>query len=127
MPFIELLVFVIVGFEALSRLWRQRVVAKRAAATFYAFAEGQQLQKTVPPASESAVVIAKWKNAQRMWVIYTKQLLQSYSASAEVCFNHEPRAVIAPPCGISAPAEYEALVVRLNNLRNILENPGSYF
>jgi hypothetical protein len=106
----------------------KRAVAKRLMELFYAMAEGQELQAIAPHRTdERSASSGKWRQSVQQWITQTSKMLERCSAQAAISFIHNPDLTLTHPNGIAAPSEYESLVVRLNNLRGIIEHPDAYF
>jgi len=103
-------------------------VAKRLNELFYAIAEGQELQATARQITdERSPDSGEWSRAVQEWIKVTRKTLEHCSAQAVISFMHDPDLTLTHLGSIAAPSEYESLVLRLNNLRCIMEHPEAYF
>ena len=125
---VEFLVLLVIVCQLVARTMHKRAVAKRLMELFYAMAEGQELQAIAPHRTdERSASSGKWRQSVQQWITQTSKMLERCSAQAAISFIHNPDLTLTHPNGIAAPSEYESLVVRLNNLRGIIEHPDAYF
>jgi hypothetical protein len=125
---VEFLVLLMIVWQMGARTLHKRTVAKRLMELFYAMAEGQELQAIAPHRTdERSASSGKWRQSVQEWITQTGKVLERCSAQAAISFIHNPDLTLTHPNGIAAPSEYESLVVRLNNLRGIIEHPDAYF
>jgi hypothetical protein len=61
------------------------------------------------------------------WEQETQNLLRSYSAQSETAFLTDTSLVPSPSGMITDPYRYGKLMMRLQNLREIIEKPEVYF
>lgn len=124
----ELLVLLLIAYELVARAIHKRSVAKRLNELFYAIAEGQELQATARQiAGERSPGAGEWSHAVQEWIKVTRKTLEHCSAQAVISFMHDPDLTLTHLGSIAALSEYESLVLRLNNLRCIMEHPEAYF
>ena len=114
-------------WQAIGRLEHRRALSKWQRDLFYAMAEGLELEVTARPKITDAVALSvKWKRDVQLWIVQTGTMLERHSAQAGISFRYAndpaPVLVNGPP----GPAEYKTLVVRLRNLREIIEHPDAY-
>jgi hypothetical protein len=128
---IELLVLVLIAWEVgvgiLERCEakkRRKIVEQRRNEMRDAMVEGQRLLQTVPKLMEP---IAKWASDVDAWERETQELLRSYSAQAETAFLIDTSFVPSTIGAIPDPRRYGKLMMRLQNLRAIIEKPEVYF
>jgi hypothetical protein len=125
---VEFLVLLMIVCQLVTRTMHKRTVARRLMELFYAMAEGQELQAIAPHRTdERSATSGKWRQSVQEWITQTSKMLERCSAQAAISFIHNPDLTLTHPNGIAAPSEYESLVVRLNNLRGIIEHPDAYF
>ena len=125
---LEILVLLMIAGQVGARTLHKRTVNKRLMDLFYAMAEGQELQAIAPHRTdERSASSGKWRQSVQEWITQTSKMLERCSAQAAISFIHNPDLTLTHPNGIAAPSEYESLVVRLNNLRGIIEHPDAYF
>lgn len=124
----ELLVMFMIAYELVGRAMHKRSVAKRLNELFYAIAEGQELQAVARQITdEPSPRAGEWSHAVQEWIKVTRKTLERCSAQAVISFMHDPDLTLSHLGSIAAASEYEALVLRLNNLRCIMEHPEAYF
>ncbi len=123
----ELLVLAIIAYELISRTIYRRSLARRLNELFYAIADGQELQAEARvTADESSFDPEEWSHKVSEWIKVTRKTLERCSAQAVISFMHDPDLTLKQ--GSIAPrSEYQSLVLRLNNLRSIMEHPEAYF
>jgi len=130
--FVELGVFLFVGYEVVIGILhrhkaavRGKLVAKRIAEMRDLMSQGQDLQQSIPRLMDPQV--DAWKQRTREWTEKCSLLLKSYSSHAQTAFLRHPP--ISPTFFGSnpAPLEFGDLVSRLSNLQNIIEKPDVYF
>ena len=125
---LEILVLLMIVGQVGARTLHKRTVNKRLMDLFYAMAEGQELQAIAPHRTdERSASSGKWRQSVQEWITQTGKMLERSSAQAAISFIHNPDLTLTHPNGIAAPSEYESLVVRLNNLRGIIEHTDAYF
>jgi hypothetical protein len=130
---VDLLVLLVIVIEYGHSLLRerkkgQRELQRRRRLEFVrqAMSNGQELQRKAPYVHAPNLDVAEWKHSVNSWVQNTQTLLRSYSAQAEASFLHDPHSIPANYPTL-ATHEYHLLVIRLNNLRGIMEKPEVYF
>jgi hypothetical protein len=125
---LEFLVLLMIVCQLVARTMHKRAIANRLMELFYAMAEGQELQAIAPHRTdERSAGSGKWRQSVQEWITQTSKMLERCSAQAAISFIHNPDLTLTHPNGIAAPSEYDSLVVRLNNLRGIIEHPDAYF
>ena len=124
----ELLVLLMIAYELFARTMHKRSVARRLNDLFYAIAEGQELQATARQLrDERSSGAGEWSDAVQEWVKVTRKTLERCSAQAVISFMHDPDLTLTHVGSLAPLSEYESLVLRLNNLRSIMEHPEAYF
>lgn len=130
--FVELGVFLFVGYEVVIGIWhrhqgkkRSKLIAQRVAAMRDAMSKGQNLVLCVPTSGEPTV--SDWAQAVSNWTEETRLLLKSYSAHAETNFLHRTPQSPSNDGSIEPWFEYISLMSGLNNLRGIIERSDVYF
>jgi hypothetical protein len=130
--FVELGVFLLVGYEVVMGMRhhrkarsRERCVTQRVAALREAWSKGQELLLSVP--GSGAPRVAEWATAVSEWNEETRVLLKSYSAHAEAAFMLRIPESPNRYGSIGAVFEYISLLSGVSNLRGIIEKPDVYF
>jgi hypothetical protein len=91
----------------------------------HAMQTGQELQLSSPPPGHQDA--DRWYQAAKKWTEKTRGLLKSYSLQAEASFMDVSALSSSRVYGNhAAPQEHGELVVRLANLRGIMEKPDVY-
>jgi len=123
---IEVLVLGVIAYETISAIWRKRTVHKRLNALFALMEKGISLQQA-PPDTDAAA--HDWAQAVDVWITETTQVLSKYSAQAVASFNHQGKPASISHAGISgiAHGHHAQLLIRLENLRAIMEKPDVYY
>ena len=121
----EFLVLSLIAYEVFTAISRDRKIRNRLEVLFEAMNKGQELQRRPPSVHEPSLIVSEWKTSANSWIENTQTLLRSYSPQAEASFLHDPHTI--PPNYPAPWPEYHLLVVRLNNLRGIMEKPEVYF
>ena len=130
----DIVILVIVSVLLLTIIWQAvaRIADKRALANwqkdlFYAMAEGLELEVTAgPKLSESSGFSGKWRRDVQAWITQTGTMLERHSAQAGISFRYAPRILRRRSSEVAGPSEYKMLLLRLKNLRNIIEHPDAY-
>ena len=124
----EILVLLLIAYELASRTLYKRSLSKRLNELFYAIAEGQELQATARQIrDEHSLYAEEWSEEVKEWIKVTRKTLERCSAQAVISFMHDPDLTLTHPGSIVPVSEYQSLVLRLNNLRSIMEHPEAYF
>jgi hypothetical protein len=90
--------------------------------------KGQTLQASVPRASEDEIKTTEWTNSVQEWIAEVQTALTLYSAKALAAFNSGmPKDSSYPGTAPLAHRHLSYLLLRLENLRKILEKPDAYF
>jgi hypothetical protein len=122
-----LILLLLIG-EQISRISHRRNVNKYAAKIFYALAEGQALRAVAPNLrdEEDPDTFSKWRRAVQLWTDVTRKTLEACSANAVISFMHNSELALPGSNNKERRPEYESLIVRLNNLRCIMEHVDAY-
>jgi len=124
---IELLVLVVIAGEALLswRSWRGK--CKKRAQILALISKGQVLERCPPNFNEVARV-NEWVQQVGSWAKETDNFLKTCSpqASAEFLSNLGVSPLSYPQMAPGAELWYKTILVRLSNLRNIMEKPDTY-
>jgi hypothetical protein len=122
------IVFLIIWLDVPEKFHKYRV-RKRKEKVFECWATGQTLQ-TMAPVNHGPENTASWLVSFKEWNNKTHDLLQSYSPEAAVAFFHETGRVEMPEGAYDvvnpARVQYRSLLIRLNNLKTIMENADGY-
>jgi hypothetical protein len=134
--FLEIGVFLLIAYEVYrgvskSRKSRKRKdeIKSRVATMFVQLVFGQELQRLVPPATATELVVNDWVESVKKWMAETQDILRSYTAQAAAAFLHNPGTMILRYTAVSdhAHERYLMLIQRVNNLKSIMEKPDVYF
>jgi len=127
---VEILVLLLIFGEIAvhaNRYFRHR---RRSGEVLKRLIKGQKLQSESPGTSGSGSLVTPWITATKEWANQTNDLLLKYSRAASAAFLHDVGgADVSFGFGhVNAFAQhaYVQLQTRLNNLRDILENPDVY-
>lgn len=125
---IELLVLVVIAGEALLALRRWYDKRKKDAQILVLIARGQELEGCPPGHTELARVDG-WVQLVETWIAQTDNFLKTCSpqASAEFLSNVGRLTVSYPMIAPGAEPWYKMLLLRLSNLKNIMEKPDTYY
>lgn len=128
---VEVLVLVIIGFEAGIGMWHHFRVGHRTKRLRQCFIEGQVLQ-TVNVSSHQPEQLAPWIAQVNTWIKTTSEYLKECSLEGAAAFLHDDTTVTRDSrmhfTGVSSHAvgTYVILQQRLNNLRDILRDHDVY-
>ncbi len=129
MLIVELLVLLLIAYEVATNVLHKRRVNHRLKAIFAIMHKGQALQAAVPGGNADNNAITAWNDAVLAWINDANNLLSTYSPQASASFLHEPggNTIKYSPVAMTAHNHYVFLLMRLNNLRSIMEKPDVYF
>ena len=125
---IELLVLIVIAGEALLALRNWRNKKNKVAKIFLLMAKGQRLQESAPTQQEFTRV-DEWAGQVRTWLIETNDFLKACSPQASAAFllNFDAPTVHYAHIAQGAHDCYITILVRLKNLRNVMEKPDTYY
>jgi hypothetical protein len=129
---VEVLVLLLILYEVFvgvrdrrEQQRRNQVIRERVAMVRHAMQTGQELQRSSPRFGHSDT--DRWYQAAKKWTEKTRALLKSYSLQAEASFvDVSDMPPVSAYGGFAAPQEYGELLVRIGNLRGIMEKPDVY-
>jgi hypothetical protein len=126
---VDFLVLVAILWLEFPEWLHKRKVQRRKRKLFECWATGQTLQTSVP-VRYGPENMASWLLSFRNWNNETHILLRNYSPEAAIAFFHETTRD-APPDSYHDVADqaresYRRLLIRLNNLKTIMENADGY-
>lgn len=114
-------------WQAIARIGHRRHLAKWQRALFYAMAQGLELEVAARPQIQSSPALSiRWRRDVETWITHTGAMLDHHSAQAGICFRFAGEAAVVPVGEFVETSEYERLLVRLRNLRAIIEHPDAY-
>jgi hypothetical protein len=125
---IELLVLIVIAGEALLTLWTWHNKKNKVAKIFKLMAKGQQLQESAPTQQE-AQRVGEWARLVGTWLTETNDFLRTCSPQASAAFllNFDFPTVHYAQIATGAHDSYVTILVRLKNLRNVMEKPDTYY
>jgi len=129
---VEFLVLAIIAYEAGKAGWRSRRNRRKRAEIYALLGRGHSLSGN-PPSTYEMDRVADWAHKVELWISDTRVYLgKQCSPQASLVFlsNTSPfpepfhmQIEIAPP----ARQTYSKLLVRLENLRHVLEESDTYY
>jgi hypothetical protein len=131
-----LVLFVIVLFEA-PEWWHKRSVAKKTKSLIPLLEAGRHLQFSIPyQHQEISPELSEWADTAKSWWEDAESVLANMSPKAAVAFSHinfapADRTAMdrsGRPYHVSGYIGdiYQTLQMKLNNLKNVIENPETY-
>jgi hypothetical protein len=125
---IELLVLIVIAGEALLALRNWCNKKNKVAKIFELMAKGQQLQASAPTQQE-AQLVGEWVGLVGTWQTKTNDFLRTCSPQASAAFfaNFDVPTVHFAHIATGAHDYYITILVRLKNLRNVMEKPDTYY
>jgi hypothetical protein len=129
---IELLVLLLIAYEVVVGVWSKVRTSRRVATIFRYMAQGQNLQANAPPAGTTDISIpTAWVESVKEWIQQTHNALTQYSPQAAASFIHDSGGASVQYNSVSGHSQardwYRVLILRINNLRSIMEKPNVYF
>jgi hypothetical protein len=126
---VEILVLLLIAYEVGTTVLHRLQTKRRLASLFALMHRGQELQTTVPGSGTTDDQAVAWKSSVEAWANDTHKILATYSPQASARFLHNPVVSRGIYRGIAQNAQgyYESLMMRLENLRAIMEKPEVYF
>jgi hypothetical protein len=129
MLIIEFLVLIIIGAEAVIAGKRFLFQRPKLAKVAKLLAKGLTLQQKAPVGQATGGVIGEWKKSVQEWDREAKKYLESCSPQAAAAFLQEVGG--GPPItynrvAMDAAHDFGILMMRLANLRTIMERPEVY-
>jgi hypothetical protein len=133
---IEALVLILIAYEVViahldrrGARMRKQATDRRSEAIRELVSKGHVLLASAPRFGENDMIVAKWKDSLRDWNVEVQTLLKSYSSQALASYNQGiPKSASFP--GLAAgnvQGDYSFLLMRLDNLQNIMEKPDVYY
>ncbi len=125
---VEILVLLLIFYEIVSDRLQRWKTKRRLKTISKCMIEGRSLQDKVPTTNANQARLSEWRRQVEDWIPSTDKQLSHYSSHASASFLQDNGNMSQPACPV-APAlvgVYSTLQLRLNNLRSILENPGTY-
>jgi hypothetical protein len=124
----ELLVLVVIAGEALLSLRSWYDKRKKRGQILALISKGQGLE-ACPPGHTELARVNEWVRQVGTWITETDAFLKTCSPQASVEFqsNIGRPTVTYPAMAPGAEPWYKTILVRLNNLRNIMEKPDTYY
>ncbi len=125
---IELLVLVVIAGEAALSLRSWYDKRKKRGQILALMSKGQALERC-PPGHIELHRVNEWVQQVDAWITQTDNFLKTCSpqASAEFQSNIGMPTVMYPAMAPGAEPWYKTILVRLANLRNIMEKPDTYY
>ena len=125
---LEFLVLALIAYEVMGNIWHGRRLRLRFASIFRLIHNGQELAHSVPihPVADQAGIDA-WKKKLDVWMQETHRFLQKCSPQAVTIFLQSGHVVENPHVAPMLRADCATLMMRLDNLRAIMEKPDVYF
>ena len=125
-----LVLAVIIWLDAPERFHRKRV-RKRLVLVQRIMLEGHALRSSVSTANESNQTASDWIQSVQAWIDTSYQSLADVSMQAALAFMHRNVVPDVSWGGITTrldiSRQFQELLVRLDNLRNIMEKADVYF
>jgi len=132
MLIIDALVLLLIAYDVAANICSKRRTSRRIAMIFQHIEEGQKLQAIAPNSGiTDPSISAPWVESVKKWVQRTHDVLEKYSSQAAASFALDSVSVPVQYGGISSLPDvresYRALILKMNNLRSIVEKPDMYF
>lgn len=134
--FLEIGICLFVGYEVIvtfldrrEKRRRKKLVNSRSEAIRTLISKGHQLLVSAPHSPVSALIpqAAAWIDLVHAWNREVQALLQSYSSQALASYNQGiPHDASFPGLALATHRDYAILLLRLDNLRNIMEKTDVY-
>ena len=125
---VDVCVLVAILWFEFPEWWHKRAIARHKAKVLEFWTNGQKLQASAPthqhPDNQPS-----WLGAVKSWNSETREFLQSCSPWAEASFLHETSTQLPPGAHAvtnQSREAYRVLLIRLDNLKTIMENPHEY-
>jgi hypothetical protein len=125
---VDFLVLVAILWFELPEWRHKRVVTRHKAKVIQFWSRGQQLQATAP-SNQHPDNLPSWLVSVRNWNSEAQEFLQRCSPWALASFVHETSGALPPSAHVvvnQARESYRVLLVRLDNLKTIMDNPHEY-
>jgi hypothetical protein len=125
-----LVLAVILWLDAPERL-HKRTIRKGLRVVQLCLVQGQELRNSVPSSGQDSVQVNAWTKSVEDWIRDTQMEMSKRSTQAGISFAHFSGGAssLVNYTGIAGTAMqwYKELLLRLDNLRNIMEKADVYF